>query len=59
MSVLMSTLFQLYHYCFWILYLQDNSICIIMIFNCTAGAKQADWLFHLLLSNCQSLSLDH
>jgi len=43
--VLMSMLFQLYHYWFWILYLQDNSICITMIFNFTAGAKQADWLF--------------
>lgn len=58
-SVLMSMLFQLYHYWFWILCLQYNSIYITVIFNCTSGAKQTDWVCHLLLSSCQSLSLDH
>lgn len=54
----LSMLFQLYCW-LWILYLHSNSICNIMIFSFAAGAKQARWLFHLLLSSCQSLSLDH
>lgn len=57
--VLMSMRFQLYHYQFWILCLQYNSIHITVIFNCASGAKQTDWVCHLLLSSCQSLSLDH